>query len=286
MLMAIMNSFKTVVLLGLLTALLLFVGQLLGGTFGLIIGLVIAIAMNFGSYWFSDSIILKMYKAKPVSKKEAPDLYHMVEDVVARAKMPMPKVYIIPSSNPNAFATGRSPKHSAVAVTRGILDLLSKHELKGVIAHEISHIRNRDTLIATIAATIAGVISFIASMAQWAAIFGGFGNNDDDGGNIVQLLVLAILTPIIASLIQLAISRSREFMADESAAKILHDSHGLAGALRKLEQGSKMQPMQGGNTTTASLFIVNPFKAKGLVNLFSTHPTVEQRVNRLKNMRF
>ena len=278
----IQNQLKTVILLSVLTALLLGVGQLIGGQSGLIIGLTFALIMNFGSYWFSDKIVLMMYKAKKVTKKEAPQLYEIVKEVSEKAKLPMPKVYIIQTGTPNAFATGRNPKNAAVAATTGILELLTKEELKGVMAHEMAHVKNRDILIATIAATIAGVISYIATMAQWAAIFGG---RDDNRGNGLQLLVLAILTPIIATIIQLAISRSREYIADETGAKIVHNSQSLASALKKLEAGVKAHPLGFGNTATSSLFITNPFNARGIISLFSTHPPIDERVRRLKEMK-
>ena len=222
--MSVGNQIKTVVLLGILSALLIGIGSFFGQS-GIIIGFVFAILMNFGSYYFSDKLVLRMYKAQEISRKDHPDLYNAVQDVSQMAKIPMPKVYIIPSENPNAFATGRNPKHAAVACTDGILQLLTKSELKGVIAHEIGHIKNRDILIATIAATIASVISYIAMMARWGAIFGGFGGRDRDGGNMIELLFLAILTPIIATIIQLAISRSREFLADETSARLTHQPH-------------------------------------------------------------
>ncbi|MBW2999346.1 zinc metalloprotease HtpX [Candidatus Woesearchaeota archaeon] len=277
------NQLKTVVLLGALTGLLLFVGYLIGGYNGLTIGLIIALVMNFGSYWFSDKIVLAMYRAKPVKENEKPELYRTVREVTQLANIPMPKVYVVPTQNPNAFATGRNPKHAAIACTEGILNLLSKDELKGVIAHEIAHIKNRDILIATIAATIAGVISYVAFMARWAALFGGFGGRDSDSGGL-ELLVLAILTPIIAVIIQLAISRSREYLADETGAKTIHNPLALASALEKLHAGAKYHPLRFGNKTAASLFIVNPFSARGLISLFSTHPPLDERINRLRNM--
>jgi len=280
------NQLKTTVLLACLTALLLFVGSLFGGKMGLIIGLAFAVIMNFGAYFFSDKIVLAMYHARPASQKEAPDLYKIVKEITHLASLPMPKLYIIPTETPNAFATGRSPTHAAVACTEGILKLLTKDELRGVLAHEVSHIKNRDILVQTVAATIAGVISYIATIAQWAAIFGGFGGRDNErGGNLISLLVLAILTPIIAMIIQLAISRSREYLADETGAKTIKDPHALASALAKLEQGIKHNPMRFGNPTTASLFIVNPFSARGLTGLFSTHPPMEKRIARLKEMK-
>lgn len=281
------NQIKTVILLGALTGLLLFVGQLVGGTQGLTIAFVFAIVLNFGAYWWSDKIVLAIYRAKPVTESEAPELYKIVREVSQLAKLPMPKVYIIQTEHSNAFATGRSPKRAAVAVTQGIMDLLSKDELKGVIAHESAHIKNRDTLISTISATIAGVISYVAFMARWAALFGGFGR-DRDSGNIIELLVLAILTPLIATIIQLAISRSREFLADETAAKTLHNGSGLASALEKLEQDIKHKPLRAMSTTqsTAHLFIANPFRGKTFLQIFSTHPSIGERVKRLRSMHF
>ena len=278
------NQLKTVVLLALLTALLLWIGSF-WGTSGLIIGLIFAIVLNFGSYWFSDKIVLRMYHAKQVSESEAPRLHKLVREVTQLANLPMPKVYIVPTKNPNAFATGRNPKNAAIACTEGILELLNDDELKGVIAHEASHIKNRDTLIQVVAATIAGVISYAAMMARWGAIFGGFGGRDRDGGSGMELLFLAIVTPIIATLLQLAISRSREFLADESAAKTLHNSFGLANALEKLEQGIKKNPLRFGSQATSAIFISNPFRG-GLLNLFSTHPPMAERINKLKGMSF
>ncbi len=278
------NQIKTVVLLGLLTGLLLGAGQLLGGRQGLFIGLFFAVIMNFGSYWFSDKIVLMMYKAKEVEKKDNPGLYDIVKEIAEDAKLPMPKLYIVPTENPNAFATGRNPKHAAVAVTRGILGLLDKEELKGVLAHEMAHVRNRDTLIQAVAATIAGVISYLAFFARFAAIFGG--GRDRDGGEMFQLLALAILTPLIATIIQLAISRSREYLADETGAKTIKNPEALASALEKLHNGVKRNPLRFGSPATSSLFIVNPFSAKGMMNLMSTHPPMEERVKRLKEMRF
>ena len=277
------NQIKTVLLLGLLTGLLLGAGQLLGGRQGLFIGLAFAIIMNFGSYWFSDKIVLAMYKAKPIKETDDKELYNLVKEVATLANVPMPKLYVIPASHSNAFATGRNPKHAAVAFTEGILRLLSKDELKGVIAHEIAHIKNRDILITTIAATIAGVISFIATMAQWGAIFGGFGR-DRDSGQMIQMLALAIITPLIAMIIQLAISRSREYLADETAAKTIHNPLALASALQKLEEGVKHNPLRFGSPSTSSLFIANPFSAKGMLSLLSTHPPMKERIRRLKNM--
>ena len=273
------NQVKTVILLGLLTGLLLGVGQLLGGRQGLFIALAFAIIMNFGSYWFSDKIVLAMYKAQKITRDDNSKLFDMVKEVADLADLPMPKLYIVPTHNPNAFATGRNPEHAAVAVTEGILTLLDTNELKGVIAHEISHIKNRDTLIQAVAATIAGVISYIAFMARWAAIFGGMGRDRDSGGAF-ELLALAILTPLIATIIQLAISRSREYLADESGAKLTHSPISLANALAKLHKLKKYHPLRFGSPSTSSLFIVNPFSSRGLLSLFSTHPPVEERIKK------
>ncbi len=277
------NQFKTLLLLSLLTALLLWVGSLFGRQ-GLIFAVIFVGIFNFGSYFWSDKIVLAMHRAKEVKRSEAPKLYELVKEVAHEAGLPMPKLYILPSMNPNAFATGRNPKHAAVACTQGILSLLTKEEFKGVIAHEMAHIKNRDILISTIAAMIAGVISYIAMMARWGAIFGGFGDREQ-GNNMLQLLVLAILTPLIATIIQLAISRSREYLADETGARIIQNPKALASALEKLELGSKARPMLSGNTATASLFIVNPFTARGFINLFSTHPPIKERVKRLRLMK-
>ena len=276
------NQIKTVVLLALLTALLLWIGSF-WGTSGIIIGLVFAILINFGSYWYSDKIVLAMYHAKPVTEQQAPRLYRIVREVIQLANLPMPKVYVLPTENPNAFATGRNPNHAAIACTKGILELLNDDELKGVIAHEASHVKNRDILIQTVAATIAGVISYAAMMARWAAIFGGFGGRDRNSG--LELIALAILTPIIAAILQLAISRSREFLADETAARTLHNSFGLASALEKLEQGVKKNPLRFGSKATSCLFIANPFRGS-LLNLLSTHPPMAERINKLKSMNF
>lgn len=276
------NQLKTVVLLALLTALLLWIGSF-WGTSGIIIGLVFAILINFGSYWYSDKIVLAMYHAKPVTEQQAPRLYKVVREVIQLANLPMPKIYILPTDNPNAFATGRNPNHAAIACTKGILELLNDDELKGVIAHEASHVKNRDILIQTVAATIAGVISYAAMMARWAAIFGGFGGRDRNSG--LELIALAILTPIIAAILQLAISRSREFLADETAARTLHNSFGLASALEKLEQGVKKNPLRFGSKATSCLFIANPFRG-GLLNLLSTHPPMSERIKKLKDMNF
>jgi len=280
--MAIGNQIRTVVLLGLLTAILLWIGSFWGSS-GLTFAIVFAAVINFGAYWFSDKLVLALYRAKPVTEKESPKLYKIVRDVAHLAKIPMPKVYIVPGQWSNAFATGRDYNHAAVACTQGILELLNEDELKGVIAHEISHIKNRDTLIQAVAATIAGVISYIAMIARYAAIFGG-SNRDRRGGSGLELLVLAVLTPILATLIRLAISRSREYLADESAAKTLHSGLGLASALEKLEKDIKHMPLAVSSTTetTAHLFIASPFRGGGFINLFMTHPPIHLRIKRLR----
>lgn len=276
------NRIKTVILLGLLTGVLIGIGGLIGGRTGLFIGLVFAIVFNFGSYWFSDKFVLAIYKAKEVSKHDNPKLHKMVEDLAHKANIPKPKIYIVPNETANAFATGRNPSHAVVAVTQGILRLLNDDELKGVLAHEMSHVKNRDILISTIAATIAGVISYVAMMARFAAIFGG----DRDRGNLFELLALSILAPIIALILQLAISRSREFLADESGARLMQTGKPLADALEKLERCVKEHPLRNGNQATAHMFIVNPFKGKSLVNLFSTHPNTSQRIKKLNSYSF
>ncbi|MBW2992385.1 zinc metalloprotease HtpX [Candidatus Woesearchaeota archaeon] len=279
------NQLKTVILLALLTGLLLGVGQLVGGMQGLTIAFIFAILMNFGSYWFSDKVVLAIYRAKQVTADQAPKLHGIVEEVSQQAGMPMPKVYEIPSENPNAFATGRNKDHAAIAVTHGLLRILEKDELKGVIAHEFAHIKNKDMLIQTVAATIAGVISYVAFMARWAAIFGGFGGRDRDSGNLISLLVLAIITPLLAMIIQLAISRSREYLADESGAKFIHNPYALADALEKIESASMHHPMRLGSQATSSLFIANPFRGGGILALLSTHPPIKDRVKKLREMR-
>ena len=278
-----LNRMKTFLLLAALTALLLFVGQFFGNL-GLGIAVVIVVTMNFVSYFWSDKIVIKMYKAREVKRSEYPQLYDAVKEVAQYAKIPMPKVYIIPSEQANAFATGRNPKNSSVAFTHGIMNILSRDELKGVIAHEISHIKNRDILVQTVTASIAGIIGYLGSMAQWAAIFGGFGGNDDDGGGIAGFLVMAILAPMIAVIVQLAISRSREYLADETGAKLIHNPYALASALEKIDSSAKKYPMRFGHESTSSLFISNPFKVGGLTSLLSTHPPIDKRIKRLKGM--
>jgi heat shock protein HtpX len=281
-----MNTIKIGLLLGALTGLLMLIGGLFGGQQGVVIAFIFAMVMNFGSYWFSDKIVLRMYNAQAVSEHEAPELYATVKNLALKASMPMPRVYIIPGDTPNAFATGRNEQHAVVAVTEGILRILGKDELEGVIAHELTHIRNRDILIGSIAATLAGAIVMLAHMAQWAAMFGGAGRDDDEGGgsNIVGLILMAVLAPIAATLIQMAISRSREYLADAGGAKISGKPYGLAGALEKLSRASQTMPMEA-NPSTAHMFIVNPLTGRSLMNLFSTHPPIEERIARLRSMR-
>lgn len=279
------NMLKTTLLLALLTGLIMGIGQFLGGSQGLIVAFVFAVVMNFGSYWFSDKLVLAMYSAKPVGINEAPDLYRIVQNLATRAHMPMPKLYVIPSEAANAFATGRSPEHAAVAVTEGIMRLMSWDELEGVLAHEMSHVRNRDILISSIAATLAGAIMMLAQMMRFAAIFGG-GSRDEreGGGGIIGLLAMTILAPLAATVIQLAISRSREYQADASGAELLHNGEPLARALEKLESSAQRVPLQA-NPQTAHLFIVNPLTGRSFANLFSTHPPLEERIRRLREMK-
>ncbi len=274
------NQLKTAMLLGLLTFLIIWVGGLAGGQMGLVIAFLFALGMNLFSYWFSDKIILKMYKAREVTEQDAPELYTTVQKLASSANLPMPKVYVIASDSPNAFATGRNPRHAAVAVTQGILTMLNRQELEGVLAHELAHIHNRDILIGTIAAVLAGAITFIASMARWTAVFGGLGSDDDEGGSGLELLVLAIFAPLAAMIIQLAISRSREFLADATGARFAGTPSGLAQALQKLDYASKRKPLKA-NPSTAHMFIVKPFAGKALMGLFSTHPAIEKRIEKL-----
>lgn len=278
------NTLKTTLLLGLLTGLILWFGAFLGGSQGLVIAFVLAAIMNLGSYWFSDKIVLAMYGAKPVTMNEAPDLYRVVHDLATRAGMPMPKLYVIPTDAANAFATGRNPEHAAVAVTEGILRLMTWDELEGVLAHELSHVRNHDILISSIAATLAGVIMMSANMVRWAAIFGGFSRDErEEGGGLIGLLMMSILAPLAAMVIQLAISRSREYQADASGAQLLHSGESLASALEKLEYASQRIPMEA-SPQTAHLFIVNPLSGRSFANLFSTHPPIDERIRRLRAM--
>ena len=276
-----MNTMKTVLLLGLLTGLILAIGQLIGGNNGMMLALVFAAGLNFFSYWFSDRLVLAMYRAQPVSREQAPMLHETVERLCARRNLPKPRIYLIPQEAPNAFATGRNPQHAAVAVTEGLLRLMDQEELEGVLAHELSHVTNHDILISSVAATIAGAISMLAHMAQYAMIFGGFDGRDDrERSNPLGLLVTIIVAPIAAMLIQLAISRSREYQADQSGAELTGNPYGLARALEKLGQASRRIPMDA-NPATSHLFIVSPFSRRAFVSLFSTHPPLEERIRRL-----
>ncbi len=281
--MTIKNQLKTAILLALLTALFLWIGSFFGRN-GIIFAFIFVGLMNFGSYWFSHKIVLWMYRAKEAKQNEYPKLYKVVKEVAKLSNLPMPKVYIIPSEQSNAFATGRNPNHAVVAATEGILNVLNEEELKAVIAHEFGHIRNRDILISTIVGTIAGVISYIGAMARWSAIFGS--RDDDRGGNIVSLLILGVITPLVATLIQLAISRSREYLADESGAKTVKNGSHLAAALEKIEKNIDINPMRFGTTATAHLFISNPFRNATFLSLFMTHPPTKERTKRLREMKF
>lgn len=275
-----MNALRTALLLTVLTLILVFVGQMIGGRSGAVFFFFLAVVMNFGAYWFSDKLVLTMYRAQPISPSDAPRLYSMVQELATSAGLPMPRVYLIPNESPNAFATGRNPQHAVVAVTNGILNLLNEDELRGVLAHELAHIKNRDMLIGSIAATLAGAISMLAMVARWGAIFGGFGGRDDDNGGIIGLLAAMIVAPIAALLIQMAVSRSREYGADSTGSQIAGNPYGLANALAKLESGAQRRPMKA-NPTSAHLFIVNPLRGKSIWNLLSTHPPIQDRIRRL-----
>ena len=276
------NQLKTAILLGLMTVFVIWIGGLIGGKGGMIMAFIFAGAMNFVSYWYSDKIVLKMYNAYEVTAHEAPDLYGIVEELAYNAGLPMPKVYIIPEKSPNAFATGRNPGNAVVAVTQGLLNLMSYDEIKGVLAHEMAHIKNRDILIGSIAATMAGAIMMLANMAKWSLFFGGMGSDDDEGGpGIIGIILASVLAPIAAILVQMGISRSREYLADETGAKIAKTPYGLANALEKLEAYSGRMPMNA-NPATAHMFIVNPLSGSALMSLFSTHPPIEERIARLR----
>jgi len=280
------NVFKTGLLLAVLTAMLVLIGGAIGGQQGMVIAFVIALAMNFFSYWFSDKIVLAAYGAKAIDEAEAPRLYAIVHRLATRAGIPMPRVYMVPSETPNAFATGRNPQHAIVAVTEGIMRILDEEELEGVLAHELSHVKNRDILISTIAATLAGAITYLAHMAQWAAMFGGRSRDDEEGGsNPIAMILLAILAPIAAMLVQMAVSRSREFQADATGARVAGKPWGLAKALEKLQMANEAVPMADATPATAHLFIVNPLSGQTLMRLFSTHPPLEERIARLRAMR-
>ncbi|MCL4492232.1 MAG: zinc metalloprotease HtpX [Nitrospirae bacterium] len=277
-----MNGLKTTALMVTLTLMLVAFGGILGGRSGMTFALIMAFAMNFITYWFSDKIVLRMYGAKEVSESEAPELYGIVRRLAHRAELPMPRVCIMNEDQPNAFATGRNPSHGTVAVTTGIMRILSREELEGVLAHELAHVKHRDILVSTVAATIAGAISYLAQMAQWTMIFGGR-RDDDEGGSPIAAIVMMIVGPIAAMLVQMAISRSREYGADEGGARISGNPRYLANALRKLQMASQRIPMDA-NPATAHLFIVNPLSGGGIIKLFSTHPPIEERIARLESM--
>lgn len=276
------NRLKTVGLLALLTGVLLWTGRALGGETGLAFALLLAFGMNLGSWWFSDRIVLALHGARPASASQEPELHGLVQELAMRAELPMPKLFLIPEDAPNAFATGRDPEHGVVAVTQGLLESLDRRELAGVIAHELSHIRNRDTLLMTVAAGLGGAVSMLGDMALWSGLAGRRGE-DSDGHPAAGLLGI-LVAPLVAMLVQMGISRAREFLADESAAVITRDPMGLASALRRLEARAKREPMESGSTATAHLFIVNPLRGEGLAGLFSTHPPLRERVRRLERL--
>ena len=275
---------RTTLLLGAMTGLIMAIGQFMGGSGGLMIAFVFAVIMNFSSYWFSDKIVLRMYGAQEATEAQAPRLHSIVHNLTVRAGLPMPKIYVIPSEGANAFATGRNPSHAAVAVTEGIMRLMDERELTGVLAHELAHVKNRDILISSVAATLAGVIMMLANMAQWTAIFGGFrGDDDDDSGGFIGMMAMAFLAPLAASIIQMAISRTREFAADKTGAELCGDPMGLASALSKLGLASERVPMDV-SPQTAHFFIVNPLSGQSFARFFSTHPPLEERISRLRSM--
>jgi len=282
------SQLRTLFFLSILTALFILIGGAVGGRTGMMFAFLFACVMNIAAYWFSDKIVLAMYRAREVTEREAPQLHRIVWELAQRAGLPMPRLYIVPSKTPNAFATGRNPNHAAVAVTEGILDLLTEEELKGVLGHELAHIKHRDILIQTVAATIAGAIVMLARMGQWALIFGGLrGDNDEEGGGTLQMIgaiLILIIAPIAAFLIQMAISRAREYYADEGGAKFSGNPLYLANALRKLAYGVKRDPMEEANPATAHMFIVNPLRGSNIASLFSTHPPIEERISRLEAM--
>ncbi len=280
-----MNQAKTFFLMVVLTIIFVALGSMIGGQSGAYVMFAIALVMNLVTYWFSDRIVLAMYSAREVSESEAPELYSVVATLSQRASIPMPRVYIIENDSPNAFATGRNPEHAVVAVTTGILRLLNRHELEGVLAHELSHVKHRDILIQSVAAAMAGAITMLANWARFAAFFGGGRDSDDEGGgNIFSVIIFSMIAAFAAMLIQLAISRSREYYADEGGAQLAGNPLYLADALRKLQAGIARVPMQDANPSTAHMFILNPFSAKGVLALFSTHPPIEERIERLEEM--
>ena len=273
-----MNALKTVFLMAIMMILFLFVGYLIGGSTGMTIAFIFSLLMNFGSYWFSDKVVLSMYRAKQVTKDTAPNLYTIVEELTQEANLPMPKVYVIEDATPNAFATGRNPENAAIAATTGILRILDSNELRGVLSHELSHVKHRDILIGTIAV---GTITYVAQIAGWALMFGGRAGDDENG---ISSLFLIILAPIVAVLLQLAVSRSREYMADESGAEISKQPLSLASALQKLSKANEMKAVNNATPATAHMFIVNPLSGSGLMKLFSTHPPIEERIKRLQEL--
>jgi heat shock protein HtpX len=275
------NQIRTTILLALMTAFLVFIGQILGGRQGMLIALVLAAGMNFFSYWYSDKIVLRMYDAKEINAGSSPELFGIVRNLVQRAGLPMPKVYVIPNNSPNAFATGRDPEHAVVAVTEGLMRIMDREEITGVLAHELAHVKNRDILIGSIAATMAGAIMMLASMARWSAIFGIGRDDDEGGGGIIGLIVMSIIAPMAAMLIQMAVSRSREYLADATGAGFAGSPSGLARALEKLGSYNRGVSLDA-NPATAHMFIVNPLSGKRLQSLFSTHPPIEERVARLR----
>jgi heat shock protein HtpX len=279
------NQIRTTILLAVMTALILWVGQLLGGRQGMILALIFAAGINFFSYWYSDKLVLKMYRAGEVAPNQAPELYGMVQRLTQQAGLPMPKLYVIPQEAPNAFATGRNPEHAVVAVTEGLLKILDREEVMGVLAHELAHVKNRDILIGSIAATMSGAIMMLATMARWSAIFGG-GNRDEEGGGagLIGLIAMSVIAPMAAMIIQMAISRSREYLADATGAGFAGHPEGLAKALEKLGAYSKRLPMNA-NPSTAHMFIVNPLSGRSMMSLFSTHPPLEERIARLRGVR-
>ncbi len=279
------NQFRTAMLLAIMTLLIIFIGKLLGGRQGMILALILAAGMNFFSYWFSDKIVLRMHQATEVSSAHAPELYDMVASLAREAGLPMPKVYVIPQDSPNAFATGRNPAHAVVAVTQGLLTLMTPEEIRGVLAHEMAHIKNRDILIGSIAATMAGAIMVLANMARWSAIFGGgHGDDDDSGLGGIGLILMSIIAPLAAMVVQMAVSRSREYLADATGARIAGNPEGLAAALQKLGTYAARRPMNT-SPSTAHMFIVNPLSGRNLMALFSTHPPLEARIARLRGNR-
>lgn len=277
------STAKTALLLGALTGLLMILGGLMGGRGGVAIAFIIAAGMNFFSYWLSDKLVLASYGAKPLDASSAPELYAMVNELAQEARIPMPRLYLIDTDTPNAFATGRNPRHAAVAVTRGIMRICSREELKGVLGHELSHVINRDILTSSIAATLAGAIMMLGTWVRWGAIFGLGGDEEEGGGGILALIIMGILAPFAATMIQLAISRTREYQADASGARLTHNPLLLANALRKLETANQQLPMDA-SPASAHLFIVNPLSAQGIARLFSTHPPIEERIHRLEAM--